>query len=283
MAHMSEHSRFDSPESFWAEADFLARAMQSQWEYFEALGVKRIQAELLPPLPKPEAAAAAVSTKPVPQRRGFTGRTPTEAAARSRKEDSAAEPEIWAPAAGSLEELAQAAGGCQGCLLAKGRKEAPARGKGGRRPLMVFVAKGPEAMEGEAAALLAGMAEKGFLLGPEDYYLTCLVKCRAANAEAPSKSYGACFPILKRELELLSPKIVLAMGEEPARLLSGHEERLALTRHRTYKLDWLNGAFLRSTYCLNDMAASPELKAEAWRELKKMKPGLEKIKQDQKA
>ncbi|MDR0881893.1 MAG: hypothetical protein LBP55_05065 [Candidatus Adiutrix sp.] len=227
------------PADFWAEAESLTRALINQLDYFEALGVAG-----LPWKEWPEP----VSSAP-------------------------------APAAGTLAGLADLTRACRACPGAQAGPP-PVPGRGGDRPLVVVVGPTPAMYEAAAGTLLTAMIEKGLKLGPEEYYLTSLIKCQPAEGQAPASGADQrCRPILQRELARLRPKLVLALGRKPGQQLCGLPEPLGALRTRSHTLPGLPGVWLRVTYGLEDMLASPEIKTAVWQDLKKIIPGLAKLRE----
>lgn len=256
---MSGHTDISSPESFWAEAEYLGRALKAQLEYFQALGLESLPLSAAPPEPQAPPKGPSVSSPP-------------ERAARAGRPQRGV--------SGTWEELCQAAAGCSACSLAALGRPEPFFGLGGLKPLMVFVGQGAECWEGETAALMQAIASRGFGLSDEQYRLTSLVKCgRLEASEASDREMETCFKFLRRELELLSPKVILAFGSAAAKVLTGLDRPLGYLKARTYKIPWLEGCHLRLSYDLRELAAQPELKKDAWRDYQKMLGYINQLRQ----
>ena len=270
-----------SPEkTFWDEAEALGLAVTAQLEYFEALGVTGLPVELPPPAVK---AGAVETAAPAPPRK--RAEAPRPAPSRTVKPAPSGEPDapsVWAPACPSLADLAARTGQCRACALAPAPPAEPVFGRGASEPLIVFVGPDPSIYEGGKADLLVtGIIEKGLKLEPHEYYITTLTRCPLAedgNAAAEKKAIAACGPILNRELALLKPKVVLAMGSRPGQFLSGSADPVGLLRGRTFTIDGLEGTWLRVTFGLTHMNNSQEIKKEGWRDIQKIIPGLKKLK-----
>ena len=267
----------DPPETFWDEAEALGLAALAQLEYFEALGVTEVPAGLLPPAVKARAAEA-----PAPRQRAETPRPAPSRAAKPFPAEAPDAPLVWAADCPSLADLADRTGKCRACPLAPAPPGEPVFGRGAPEPLIVFVGPDPSIYEGDKAELLvAGIIEKGLKLEPHEYYITTLTRCYLAddgNAAAEKKAISACGPILNRELALLKPKVVLAMGSRPGQFLSGSTDPVGLLRGRTLTIDGLEGTWLRVTFGLTHMCNSREIKKEGWRDIQKIIPGLNKLK-----
>lgn len=290
---LSRPSRKTSSD-FWDEAEYLGRALVDCLDYFEALGVGQLPARLAPPPPArpaatgarptdrpaptaPRAAQAPPAARPAPQsseRLKRPASTPTPAEEQGR-------PEIWAPAAAGLADLDRLIERCSACPLGLSRPADPVPGRGSARPLMVVVGPTPAIYEGPNGELLTAMIEKGLKLGPEDYYVTSLVKCLppAETEAALDRADTVCRPFLMRQLALLAPKMVLALGKKPGQRLSGLKgEPLGLMRPRSHKVLGLEDIWLRITYGLEDILSAQEIKEATWQDLLRIRPGLHQLK-----
>lgn len=241
----SEHPY--SAAEFWQEAEALGRAAQVSLEYLQAMGLEALDIALASPSP--------AAPKPLPRQAGPKAAAPP-------------------PPRPQGEKVAA----CQGCLLGRERPAPPLTGRGSPKPVIVFVAESPAVFEGEAAKLLAAMIENGLKLAPDDFYITSLLKCPVDEGDFPEAAAARCLPGLERELSRLKPSIVLALGKWPGRFLSGQPgEHLLMLRQKTYALPGLK-AWLRVTYSLDELLATPELKKEAWKDLQKLIPVITKLK-----
>ncbi len=257
-------------ENFWREAEDLGRAALIYLEYWEALGLAALDIDIpAPSLPRP--AAGRASSPPPPPRRG-----------------AAPSPSLWAGQAANLSALREKTAACRACPLGRdkdGAEEAsPGRGpfEAGEKILMAFVGEGPEIFDGAERDLLAAMIEKGLKLAPDEFYVTSLIKCPKNPAgEIPKGAAPECLPIAERELALLRPPLILALGQAPGRLLSGRlREHLGILRNQTHSVAGLPKSWLRVTYGLDDLLTTPELKKEAWKDLRKFIPVIEKLRAD---
>ena len=279
---MSAESPISSPDAFWDEAEALGQAVLAQLEYFEALGVTEVPVEL-PPLSAVKAeTGAAAAPAPSRQRTETPRPAPPRPAAKPAPTDSPDSPQVWAADSPSLAGLAERTAQCRACSLAPTPPAEPIFGRGASNPLIVFVGPDPSIYDGEKAELLvAGVIKKGLKLEPHEYYVTSLTRCPLADdgdAAAEKRAIAACGPILNRELALLKPKVVLAMGSRPGRFLSGSADPVGLLRAKTHTIEGLPGTWLRITFGLSHMLNSQEIKKEAWKDIQKIIPGLNKLK-----
>ncbi|UQZ89201.1 hypothetical protein C4J81_08315 [Deltaproteobacteria bacterium Smac51] len=272
-----------SAEEFWLEAETLATASQVCLEYFQALGVEAMDIDL--PAPVPPASKAGPSSRQAASGEARTQSRPQLQSRPSQSRNSPngqSRPAVWAPAAPDLHYLSEKAANCQGCSLCKERRHNPVMGRGAPNPLIVFVGQSPAIYDGDAQALLSAMIEKGLQITPDDFYITTILKCSPPNEDLdfPVNAALDCLPLLHRELSLLRPKIVLALGNWPGRLLSGQRnEHLLMLRQQTHSIDGLDGVWLRVTYGLDDLLATPALKKEAWKDLQKIILVINKLRQ----
>lgn len=287
-----------SAEDYWNEAESLGRALVDCLEYFEALGVDRLPAELSPPPAAftPMARPVARAAPPAGRAGGYSGAGSARTVERvgqagveaGNNRGSAApgqpeergDPGLWASAAAGPEDLDRLIGQCRACPLGRNGLTVPVAGRGSARPLLVVVGPTPAIYEGPNGDLLTAMIEKGLKLSVDDYYLTSLVKCLPPDEQADlARADAICRPFLMRQLTMLAPKIVLALGKKPGQQLSGLEgEPLGLLRPRSHKVAGMEGVWLRITYGLEDIQSSLKIKETAWQDLLRMRPGLHKLK-----
>ncbi len=136
-----------------------------------------------------------------------------------------------AAAAGSetLDALAEAVAGCQRCSLCKTRTQT-VFGSGNQNADLVFVGEAPGEEEdrqgipfvGRAGQLLTTIIEHPRSMGlPRDSVYICnVLKCRPpGNRNPAAEEMTQCEPYLVRQLELLQPKVICALGGYAAKQL----------------------------------------------------------------
>jgi uracil-DNA glycosylase len=132
----------------------------------------------------------------------------------------------------SLAALEEAVRSCTGCALASTRRCA-VPGTGDPRPDWLLVGEGPGEEEdyqglpfvGRAGQLLDRMLRAMQLSRAEKVYITNVVKCRPPQNRNPEPAeIEACTPYLLRQVELLQPRIVLAMGRFAAQTVLSQNE-----------------------------------------------------------
>ncbi|MDD2830053.1 MAG: uracil-DNA glycosylase [Sulfuricurvum sp.] len=120
---------------------------------------------------------------------------------------------------------------CHLCDLSKSRSQSMS-GFGSQTPKILFLDAFVSSAEdesnsyytGRSGSMLRDMIEKVLKLTIHDVYMTHAVKCKPFGFQQPSLSEcNSCSPYLHKQLEILSPKIIVTLGEEAYRLLS-HDE-----------------------------------------------------------
>jgi uracil-DNA glycosylase family 4 len=175
-------------------------------------------------------------------------------------------------AAAELPELRVMASECRACGLCAQRKQA-VFGVGAETATWLFVGEGPGADEdeqgdpfvGQAGRLLDAMlAAIGCRRGRE-VYIANVVKCRPPGNRTPTADEAlACAPFLDRQIELIAPKLIVALGKTAALRLLGTEASLSSMRGRVHRYrDTPVVVTYHPAYLLRSL---PE-KAKAWEDL----------------
>ena len=145
----------------------------------------------------------------------------------SDPEPARAEAAAVAGGATTLEELRAGIGDCRRCKLSGGRTQV-VFGVGNPRARLVFVGEGPgrdedlrgEPFVGRAGALLTDIIEKGMKLRRSDVYICNVVKCRPPDNRNPEPDeVAACSPFLERQIALVEPEVIVALGKFAAQTL----------------------------------------------------------------
>lgn len=181
------------------------------------------------------------------------------------------------PSAGkgeSLEKLRGEIGDCRRCPLFRGRKNL-VFGSGRPDAGLVFVGEAPgrdedlrgEPFVGRAGELLTKIiAAMG--LSRKDVYICNVIKCRPpGNRDPEPLEIETCRPFLERQLAILEPRVICALGSFAARTLLGTEERISMLRGRI--LDH-RGIPLIPTYHPSYLLRNPQAKREVWLDIQKV-------------
>ena len=176
------------------------------------------------------------------------------------------------PGAEPLSDLARTADGCTLCRLSEGRKTV-VFGEGDSRAKVMFIGEGPGAEEdrsgrpfvGQAGQLLDAMI---FAIGLErgDVYITNIVKCRPpGNRDPEDDEVAACAPYLDRQIELIQPKVLVALGKPASHRLTGTTKPISALRGRWSSY---SGIPLMPVFHPAYMLRTPSKKRETWEDLK---------------
>lgn len=165
-------------------------------------------------------------------------------------------------------------GECTRCKLYKHRHTI-VFGDGNPKAELVFVGEGPGADEdaqglpfvGRAGKLLTQMIE-AMGLERKDVYICNVVKCRPPENRTPEDDeVSTCSPYLFRQLEVISPKVIVCLGAVAAKTL------LRTTRGISqFRGQWLDyrGSKLMATYHPAYLLRNPNAKGEVWKDLQKV-------------
>ena len=145
-------------------------------------------------------------------------------------------------AAGPFAELAAQAAVCTACALASGRTTV-VFGDGNPSADLMVVGEAPGGEEDRTGRPFVGKAGKlldTLLLSigfpRESVYICNVLKCRPpGNRDPLPEEVHACSPFLRRQIELVAPKAILAVGAFPAQTLLGSQDpnsRLRGSVHR---------------------------------------------------
>ena len=161
--------------------------------------------------------------------------------------------------------------GCTRCALSKGRNTV-VFGDGDPSARLMFVGEGPGADEdaqglpfvGRAGQLLNNMiAAMG--LKREQVYIANIVKCRPPQNRVPEPvEANTCSPFLFRQIDVIRPEVIVALGSTAATYLLGGKSPLAALRGRVHHT---RGAKLIVTYHPAYLLRDPNQKKAAWADL----------------
>jgi DNA polymerase len=182
----------------------------------------------------------------------------------------------------SLARIRTDIGDCKRCRLCQGRQNI-VFGSGNENARLVFVGEGPGADEdeqglpfvGRAGQLLTQMidntaAKDNMPLRREDCYIANVVKCRPPDNRTPQPDeMEVCGQFLYRQLMVLRPKAICALGATAAKALLNTKEGVTKMRGNWYR--W-HGIPVMVTYHPSYLlrAYNAEAKREAWLDLRKL-------------
>ena len=130
-----------------------------------------------------------------------------------------------------LEKIAKKVQGCKNCKLCETRTNA-VPGKGNFDADVIFVGEAPGRNEDQCGEPFVGAAGKKLDaileyagINRNDVYITNIVKCRPPNNRVPTKEEEiSCIDYIKKEIEIINPKIICVMGNTAYGTLLGGKE-----------------------------------------------------------
>ena len=184
----------------------------------------------------------------------------------------------------ALKLIREDLGDCTRCKLHQQGRKQIVFGVGNPHADLMFVGEGPgadEDMQGEpfvgrAGQLLNNMI-KAMGIRREDVYIANVVKCRPPGNRTPERDEcDTCSPFLMRQIAVIKPKVVVALGAVAAKNLLAMNASMAELRGRFYDFmpsgarsndpNW-QGAKLAVTYHPAFLLRDPRQKGEAWKDL----------------
>jgi len=169
----------------------------------------------------------------------------------------------------SLAALAEEVSVCTKCALHEGRTQT-VFADGNPNADLVFVGEAPGFHEdqqgipfvGKSGALLTDIIEKGMKISRKDVYICNVIKCRPPENRDPlPDEKQACETYLIRQLELVKPKVICALGGHAAKTLLRTDESTGSLRGRWH---FYQGIPLRVTYHPSYLLRSPGEKRKTW-------------------
>ncbi len=171
----------------------------------------------------------------------------------------------------ALQAIRDDIGDCTRCALHKGRNKI-VFADGSPTARLMFVGEGPGADEdaqglpfvGRAGQLLNNMiAAMG--LKREEVYIANVVKCRPPGNRTPEPDEAnTCAQFLFRQIDVVRPQVLVALGATAATYLLGARQPLAGLRGRVHAF---RGMSLIVTYHPAFLLRDPRQKKEAWADL----------------
>jgi uracil-DNA glycosylase family 4 len=171
----------------------------------------------------------------------------------------------------ALKIIREDIGDCTRCRLHQGRTKL-VFGVGNVNADIMFVGEGPGADEdaqgepfvGRAGQLLNNMIT-AMGIKREDVYIANVVKCRPPGNRTPeSDECDTCSPFLLRQIEVIQPKVIVALGATAAKTLLAVNDSMGNLRGRWYDF---KGSRLAVTYHPSYLLRDPRQKKEAWKDL----------------
>jgi len=175
----------------------------------------------------------------------------------------------------SLDELEKLICDCTKCRLHSGRNKF-VFGTGNPNADVLVIGEGPGAEEdkqglpfvGRAGKLLTDML-KAIKFEREEVYIGNIVKCRPPENRTPMQDeMDTCLPYLKKQVELIKPKLILCLGLTAAKGLLKKKESLGQLRKSVFEYE---GAKVIVSYHPAALLRNPHWKKDSWEDLKKFR------------
>ncbi len=173
---------------------------------------------------------------------------------------------------------------CRKCRLCEQRTQT-VFGVGAFRAELVFVGEGPGADEdaqglpfvGKAGQLLTRMIA-AMTLTRDQVYICNVVKCRPPGNRTPTDDeMEACSPYLWRQLAIIRPKLIVALGRPASQTLLGSKEAMGRLRGRFHDFPGshipergLGPARVMPTYHPAYLLRNPDAKKDVWADLQQV-------------
>jgi uracil-DNA glycosylase len=203
---------------------------------------------------------------------GLPGSTAPAPVARALETPAPAPPAAAkAPPAETLEQIRADLGDCQRCVLAKTRTKI-VFGQGSPQARLMFVGEAPGGDEDEQGLAFVGKAGQlltkiieAINLKRDDVFIANVLKCRPPGNRNPEPDEVAkCTPFLLRQIELIGPKLIVAMGRFAAQTLLNTDASIASLRGRVHQYA---GRPLIVTYHPAYLLRNLPDKSKAWADL----------------
>ncbi len=175
----------------------------------------------------------------------------------------------------SLVRLDSSISGCMKCSLGSSRKNF-VFGVGNPEAKLVLIGEAPGADEDEKGEPFVGRAGQllnkilaAVQLRREDVYICNILKCRPPNNRDPLPSeVEACEPYLKKQLEIIKPKLILCLGRVAGQTLLKTNASLTELRKNVYIYQGVN---VLVTFHPAALLRNPNWKRPAWEDVQKMR------------
>ena len=170
--------------------------------------------------------------------------------------------------AATLADVATLIADCQKCKLCEGRTNT-VPGEGSATARLVVIGEGPGRTEDETGRPFVGRAGElltkileAIQLPRAQVFICNIVKCRPPENRLPQyDEIAACLPFLYRQIELVKPKVILAMGGTAAQSLLNTKQSLGSLRNQIHRF---RGIPVVVTYHPAALLRNPHWKRPTW-------------------
>ena len=149
-------------------------------------------------------------------------------------------------------------------------------GEGNPQSDIVFIGEAPGENEDLQGMPFVGRSGKlldkillAISLTRNDVYILNILKCRPPENRNPlAEEVNKCEKYLKKQLEIIQPKVIVALGRIAAQTLLNNKYSLSDLRNKVHKYENID---LLVTYHPAALLRNPNLKKDAWEDFKKLK------------
>jgi len=189
-----------------------------------------------------------------------------------------APPDLRTPGINATEtmgDVRRSLGDCRRCRLADTRHNI-VFGEGSEHARLVFVGEGPgyeEDKQGRPFVGAAGMLLDKIIaamgLSRQDVYIANIIKCRPPKNRNPqADEIENCQPFLVRQLQVIQPAFICALGNFAARTLLSTDRPISSLRGVFHP--WQDGIRIMPTYHPAYLLRNPGKKRETWEDIQKL-------------
>lgn len=203
-------------------------------------------------------------------------RTPPQPKAKQPAPESPEMPRLPVPE--TWEALISHIAGCQACGLHVGRSHAVSGAGAEHMPEWLVVGEAPGSVDdrtglpfqGKAGQLLQAMLASIQVTEQTPVFFTNVIKCRPLGNRTPTQDeIEACMPYLQRQIALLKPHRILALGSLAAQAVLGLQNDLEALRGKVHAMrsEADQEIPVVVTYHPTALLLRPQHKPDAWRDL----------------
>ena len=179
----------------------------------------------------------------------------------------------------ALATLRQELGDCKRCGLHKGRTKI-VFGAGNPEARLVFVGEGPGQQEDESGIPFVGRAGElldkiisAIGLKRDDVYICNIVKCRPPDNRDPQpQETGICGPFMMRQLEIISPEVVVCLGRPSAQYVLDTSRPIGKLRGHFHDM---GGMRVMPTFHPAYLLRNESAKRPVWEDMKLVRDALD--------
>ena len=263
-------------------------AVRERLRFYREMGLwdmyrREVPAELLAQL---ETSGSAAAEPAIEDPAEEIGGTVVETARQEREDLPKAPKKAATERVAQLKVIREDLGDCTRCVLHQQGRKQIVFGVGNVTADIMFIGEGPGADEDEQGEPFVGRA--GQLLNNmisamgirrEDVYIANVVKCRPPGNRTPEREEcDTCSPFLMRQIAVVRPKVIVALGAVSAKTLLGMNDSMANLRGKIYdfrpmvsksapEYDANFSTKLVATYHPAYLLRDPRQKKEAWKDL----------------